>query len=159
MLKITLLVMGKLKEKYLKMAQDEYVKRLTGLCYFNIIELDPVKLPDKPSDATVNSALEQEAERILAKVPTGAKVIPMCIEGRQLSSEELADTFEKYEMESGHIVFIIGSSYGLCERVKQKGAFRLSMSKMTFPHQLARIMLEEQIYRAQKIRQGGTYHK
>lgn len=159
MLKITLLVIGKLKEKYLKMAQDEYVKRLAGLCCFNIIELDPVKLPDKPSDATVNSALQKEAERILAKVPAGAKVIPMCIEGRQLSSEELSDTFEKYEMESGHIVFIIGSSYGLSEEVKQKGAFRLSMSKMTFPHQLARIMLEEQIYRAQKIRQGGTYHK
>lgn len=159
MLKITLLVLGKLKEKYLRDAQAEYVKRLGGLCNFTVVELEPARLPDRASAAQISAALENEAARILAKIPAGAKLVPMCIEGKQLSSEELAQTLEKYEMESGQVVFIIGSSYGLAERVKSAGHVRLSMSKMTFPHQLARIMLEEQIYRALKIRSGSAYHK
>ena len=159
MLKITLLVLGKLKEKYLRDAQAEYAKRLGGLCSFSVVELDPVKLPDKPSDSQISAALETEGEKLLSKIPAGAAVIPMCIEGSQLSSEELADKLGKWEMESSHIVFIIGSSYGLSDKVKAAGSFKLSMSKMTFPHQLARIMLEEQIYRALKIRAGGAYHK
>lgn len=159
MLKVTLLVLGKLKESYLRDAQAEYVKRLGGLCNFSVVELEPARLNDKASAAEIHAALENEADRILSKIPAGAKVVPMCIEGKQLSSEELAERIGQYEMESGQVFFIIGSSYGLSDRVKQAGHLRLSMSKMTFPHQLARIMLEEQIYRALKIRSGGAYHK
>jgi 23S rRNA (pseudouridine1915-N3)-methyltransferase len=104
--------------------------------------------------------LETEAEKILAAIPNGAYVMPMCIEGKQMDSEELSHKLSDIGISGqSNVVFVIGGSYGLSDRVKQKADYKLSMSKMTFPHQLARIMLLEQIYRAFKISQGGTYHK
>ena len=160
MLKITLITVGKLKEQYLRDAVSEYEKRLTTLCNLKSVEIDAVKLPDNPNDSQISSALDSEAVKILSNIPNGAYVIPMCIEGKQLSSEELSQKFDNLGVSGqGSICFIIGGSYGLSERVKSKADFKLSMSKMTFPHQVARVMLLEQIYRAFKILQGGTYHK
>ena len=159
MLKITLITLGKLKEKYLAEAANEYIKRLGGLCGFSLIELEPVRLPEKPSNSQITAALEVEGKKIIAKIPSGAAIIPLCIEGRQMSSEELSKTLENLTAVYGRVVFIIGSSYGLCDEVKSLGKMGISMSAMTFPHQLARVMLLEQIYRALKISCGGTYHK
>ncbi len=160
MIKVTLLAMGKLKESYLRSAAAEYEKRLSGLCKFQCIELDPVRLPDHPSEAEIQTALETEGKRILAKIPAGAAVFPLCIEGKGCTSQELAAMVDRAALSGqGHLIFIIGSSYGLSDRVKQAGTRQLSMSRMTFPHQLARIMLLEQIYRAFKINEGSAYHK
>ena len=160
MIKITVIALASLKEKYLKDAAAEYIKRLGAYCDLKIIELDPVRLPEKPSDAEINSALEREAELILKKIPAGDYVVPLCIEGKQLSSEELSQKImEIADFGTGNIVFIIGISYGLADRIKALSRVRLSMSKMTFPHKLARVMLLEQIYRAFMISSGGEYHK
>ncbi len=159
MIKITVIALASLKEKYLKDAAAEYTKRLSPYCDLKIIELDPVRLPEKPSDAEINSALEREAELILKKIPAGDYVVPLCIEGKQLSSEEFSGVLEQ-EMNIGRgVTFIIGSSCGLADMVKCRADLRLSFSKMTFPHQLFRVMLLEQIYRAFKICSGGAYHK
>ena len=159
MIKITVIALASLKEKYLKDAAAEYTKRLSPYCDLKIIELDPVRLPEKPSDAEINSALEREAELILKKIPAGDYVVPLCIEGKQLSSEEFSGVLEQ-EMNIGRgVTFIIGSSCGLADMVKRRADLRLSFSKMTFPHQLFRDMLLEQIYRAFKICSGGAYHK
>ena len=159
MIKITVIALASLKEKYLKDAAAEYIKRLGAYCDLKIIELDPVRLPEKPSDAEINSALEREAELILKKIPAGDYVVPLCIEGKQLSSEEFSGVLEQ-EMNIGRgVTFIIGSSCGLADMVKCRADLRLSFSKMTFPHQLFRVMLLEQIYRAFKICSGGAYHK
>ncbi|MEE1160657.1 MAG: 23S rRNA (pseudouridine(1915)-N(3))-methyltransferase RlmH [Acutalibacteraceae bacterium] len=159
MIKITVIALASLKEKYLKDAAAEYIKRLGAYCDLKIIELDPVRLPEKPSDAEINSALEREAELILKKIPAGDYVVPLCIEGKQLSSEEFSGVLEQ-EMNIGRgVTFIIGSSCGLADMVKRRADLRLSFSKMTFPHQLFRVMLLEQIYRAFKICSGGAYHK
>ena len=160
MLKITLITVGRLKEQYLRDAVKEYEKRLSTLCSLKNVEIDAVKLPDNPNDSQISSALDSEAVKILSNIPNGAYVIPMCIEGKQLSSEELSQKIDTLGVSGqGSICFIIGGSYGLSERVKSKADFKLSMSKMTFPHKIARVMLLEQIYRAFKILQGGTYHK
>ena len=159
MIKITVIALASLKEKYLKDAAAEYIKRLGAYCDLKIIELDPVRLPEKPSDAEINSALEREAELILKKIPAGDYVVPLCIEGKQLSSEEFSGVLEQ-EMNIGRgVTFIIGSSCGPADMVKRRADLRLSFSKMTFPHQLFRVMLLEQIYRAFKICSGGAYHK
>lgn len=159
MMKITVIALASLKEKYLREAADEYTKRLGAYCKLKIIELQPVRLPEKPSDAEINAALCREAELIAKKIPSGDLVVTLCIEGKQLSSEEFADTLRK-EMNIGRgITFIIGSSCGLSEGIKQHADLRLSFSKMTFPHQLFRIMLLEQLYRAFKICSGEAYHK
>lgn len=159
MIKITVIALASLKEKYLKDAAAEYIKRLGAYCDLKIIELDPIRLPEKPSDAEINSALEREAELILKKIPAGDYVVPLCIEGKQLSSEEFSGVLEQ-EMNIGRgVTFIIGSSCGLADMVKRRADLRLSFSKMTFPHQLFRVMLLEQIYRAFKICSGGAYHK
>ena len=159
MIKITVIALASLKEKYLKDAAAEYIKRLGAYCDLKIIELDPVRLPEKPSDAEINSALEREAELILKKIPAGDYVVPLCIEGKQLSSEEFSGVLGE-EMNIGRgVTFIIGSSCGLADMVKRRADLRLSFSKMTFPHQLFRVMLLEQIYRAFKICSGGAYHK
>ena len=159
MIKITVIALASLKEKYLKDAAAEYIKRLGAYCDLKIIELDPVRLPEKPSDAEINSALEREAELILKKIPAGDYVVPLCIEGKQLSSEEFSGVLEQ-EMNIGRgVTFIIGSACGLADMVKRRADLRLSFSKMTFPHQLFRVMLLEQIYRAFKICSGGAYHK
>lgn len=160
MLKVTLITVGKLKEGYLRDAVKEYEKRLTTLCNLKCIEIDAAKLPDNPNSAQIAAALDGEAMKILAAVPNGAYAVPMCIEGRQLDSEELSRKLGDLGVSGqGSVCFIIGGSYGLSDRVKQKADFKLSMSKMTFPHRLARVMLLEQIYRALKISNGAKYHK
>ena len=160
MLNITIIAIGKLKEQYLRDASAEYQKRLSILCKLNIVELNPEKLSDNPSAKEIENALNNEAKKIIEKIPKGAKVYSMCIEGKQRTSEELSAEIDSLAVEGvSNIVFIIGGSFGLSDEVKKLSAFRLSMSKMTFPHQIARIMLLEQIYRAMQISIGTKYHK
>lgn len=160
MLTVNIICVGNLKEKYLKDAVDEYKKRLSAFCKFEIIEIAEQRLSDKPSESEINSALEKEAEKIMQKVPKSSAVIPMAIEGKQLSSEKLADTVSDFALKGfSSISFIIGSSFGLSQNIKSKANLLLSMSKMTFPHQLARVMLCEQIYRAFSIINHTKYHK
>lgn len=160
MLTVNIICVGNLKEKYLKDAVDEYKKRLSAFCKFDIIEIAEQRLSDKPSESEINSSLEKEAEKIMQKIPKGSAVIPMAIEGKQLSSEKLADTVSDFALKGfSSISFIIGSSFGLSQNVKLKANLLLSMSKMTFPHQLARVMLCEQIYRAFSIINHTKYHK
>lgn len=159
MIKITLIALGKLKEKYLVEAVKEYSKRLSSYCKLDIVEIEPVRLPDNPSGGEVSKALDREAELILKKIPKGDAVIPLCVEGKELSSPELAERIGGFcDMGKG-VTLIIGSSYGLADIVKAAGDLRLSVSKMTFPHQLFRVMLLEQLYRAFKINEGSAYHK
>ena len=160
MLNITIIAIGKLKEQYLRDASAEYQKRLSASCKLNIIELTPEKLSDNPSAKEIENALNNEAKKIIEKIPKGAKVYSMCIEGKQRTSEELSAEIDSLAVEGvSNIVFIIGGSFGLSDEVKKLSAYRLSMSKMTFPHQIARIMLLEQIYRAMQISMGTKYHK
>ncbi len=159
MIKVTLITLGKLKEKYLKDAVDEYKKRLTRYADFNLIELEPIRLSDKPSKAEIHTALEKEAEMILKKIPQGSETYTLCVEGKEISSEQLAEKVNSLQNQGKSITFIIGSSYGISEKVKNLSNLKLSFSKMTFPHQLFRVMLLEQIYRAFKINEGSTYHK
>ena len=158
-MKITVIALSSLKEKYLKDASAEYVKRLGAFCDLKIIELAPVRLPEKPSPAEISSALEREAELINKKIPTGDFIVPLCIEGKQLSSEDFSIMMSEQMNMGRGVTFIIGSSCGLAESIKRRADLKLSFSKMTFPHQLFRVMLLEQIYRAFKISSGGAYHK
>lgn len=159
MIRVTVIALGKLKEKYLADAVSEYKKRLSRYCNFEIIELEPVKIGEKPSENEIFSALEKETELIFKKIPNGSRVISLCVEGKPLSSPDFAKEIEKSSNMGKNLTFIIGSSYGLSERVKKATDLRLSISEMTFPHQLFRVMLLEQIYRAFKIIEGSAYHK
>lgn len=159
MIKVNVIALGRLKEKYLVSACDEYIKRLKGYCNLEITELEPVKLPEKPSHSEIEKALSREAEMISAKIPKSSRVVAMCIEGKQLSSEELAEKIESASAMGQGMTFIIGSSHGLSDEIKRRADVRLSVSKMTFPHQLFRVMLLEQIYRGFKINEGAMYHK
>ena len=159
MIKVTLIAMGKLKEAYLRDAVLEYTKRLSRYCDLDIIELEPVKLPESPSRAQVEAALSKEAEMIFRKIPKNCDIYPLCVEGKQLSSEGFAERLNSLSQQGRGIALIIGSSYGLSERVKAEATIRLSLSSMTFPHQLFRVMLLEQVYRGFKINEGSTYHK
>ncbi len=160
MIKITIIAVGKLKEKYFLAASDEYEKRLSRFCKLNIIEIEPEKLPERPSEAQIEAACCAEGKRILEKIPTDAFVSALCIEGRMDDSEALAKKIDRDAAGGiGHRIYIIGGSYGLSDEVKKRADERMSMSPMTFPHKLARIMLLEQIYRAFMILGGGTYHK
>lgn len=160
MQKITLISVGRLKEDFFKAAEKEYVKRLSGFCDLKIIEVNQQQLPPNPSEGQIEAALSTEAEDIIAKIPKGAEVVSLCIEGKLYSSEELSVIVENNaNIGSGNMAFIIGGSFGLSEIVKSKSKIRLSMSKMTFPHRLARVMLLEQIYRAFQIGAGTKYHK
>lgn len=155
---IKLVVIGKLKEKYLRDGCDEYIKRLSKFCNLKIVELDEHKLPDKPSQKDIDNALINESKNILKHCE--GYIISMCIEGNQVSSEDLAKKFETLTLNGyGTITFIIGSSFGLDSSIKSKSDFKLSMSKMTFTHQIARMLLLEQIYRAFQINTNGKYHK
>lgn len=155
---IKLVVIGKLKEKYLRDGCDEYIKRLSKFCNLKIVELDEYKLPDRPSQKDIDNALINESKNILKHCE--GYIISMCIEGNQVSSEDLAKKFETVTLNGyGTITFIIGSSFGLDSSVKNKSDFKLSMSKMTFTHQIARMLLLEQIYRAFQINTNGKYHK
>lgn len=159
MIKITLITLGKLKEKYLRDAVDEYAKRLSRYCKLDIVELTPVSLPDNPSQTEVDATLSKEAEMIEKRIPDGSIVTALCVEGKTFSSKDLADFVEKNTNSGKNMCFIIGSSYGLSSSIKQRANLKLSLSAMTFPHQLFRVMLLEQIYRAFKINEGSTYHK
>lgn len=159
MIRVTVIALGKLKEKYLREACSEYEKRLSRYCNLEILELEPARLSEKPSAAEVNSALEREAEAVVKKIPQNSEVIALCVEGKDITSERFAEGVEACRNSGRGITFIIGSSYGLAERVKALSKTRLSLSSMTFPHQLFRVMLLEQIYRAFKINEGSTYHK
>lgn len=155
---IVLIVIGRLKEEYLRSACAEYIKRLGRYCALELHELDECRLSDSPSEKEIAAALKKEAEQI--KKYARGMVIPMCIEGKQLTSPELSEKLTEAGV-SGQstVTFVIGSSFGLAPEIKSMGALKLSMSKMTFPHQLARVMLLEQIYRAFQIAEGGKYHK
>lgn len=160
MIKTTIVCLGKLKEKYLIEAQAEYEKRLKNVSHLNIIEIEPERLGEKPNEAEIKKALDSEAKKILSKIPGGAYKIALCIEGKQFDSVRFAQLLSRTATNGfGNVCFIIGSSYGLSDEIKSAADYQLSMSEMTFPHQLARIMLLEQIYRAYKINNGGTYHK
>lgn len=160
MINIHLIVLGKLKEKYMKDFADEYEKRLSSFCKMTVMELEPVRLSDNPSQQEIKNALQKESQMIKAKIPKNSYVFSMCIEGRQMSSEELSKKIEDITLTGkNNICFIIGSSFGLSNEIKQSADFKFSMSKMTFPHKLARIMLTEQIYRALSIANNGKYHK
>ena len=160
MLTVQIVCVGKLKEAYWRDAVAEYQKRLAAFCKFQIIETDEERLPERPSAAQIKATLEAEGARILAKIPSGSRIIPLCIEGKEKSSEQLAKVLEEFAVNGASTVsFVIGGSWGLSPAVKQAGALHLSMSPMTFPHQLARVMLCEQIYRAFQINNGGKYHK
>ncbi len=159
MIKVNIIALGRLKEKYLKDAVEEYSKRLSRYCSLKVIELEPERLPDNPSAAQISSALEKEAVLIRAAMGKRACNIALCIEGKQLSSEKLSAELIKRGEAAGVVNFIIGSSYGLDASLKSECDLRLSMSEMTFPHQLARVMLLEQVYRAFKINEGSAYHK
>lgn len=159
MLNIKFLTTGNLKEAYWRDALSEYSKRLGGLCRFSCLEFKEVRLPDNPSQAEIDAALESEGEKILAEFTPRAYKIALCVEGKQLSSEELASKLEQVSSVSSDIIFVIGSSYGLSPRVKQACDLRLSVSKLTFPHQLMRVLLAEAVYRALNIVKGTKYHK
>ncbi len=160
MIKINILCVGKLKEEYWRKAIAEYSKRMSRFADFSITEVDEERLPDNPSNAQINNTITKEGQRIISKIPSGALIAAMCIEGRLYSSEELAKVIsDNATYRNGNIVFIIGGSYGLSNDVKKLAEIKMSMSKMTFPHQLARVMLCEQLYRAFQINNRGKYHK
>ena len=159
MLNIRVVCVGKLKETYWRDACREYAKRLGAFCRFSIAEIGEARLPENPSQAQITAALKTEGERLLSAA-AGSAAVSLCVEGRMLSSPQLAKEIEMLAG-TGHsaLSFLIGSSFGLAEEVKQASMLRLSMSSMTFPHQLARVMLCEQLYRAFQISGNGKYHK
>ena len=157
---VTLIAMGKLKEKFYLSAAAEYEKRMKGYCQFKILELPEVRLPEDPSPAEITAGLEKEADLILTKIPKGAWFCVLTPEGKMLSSEALADKLKDVKLSGkSSACFLIGSSFGMAQRIKDKADFKLSMSPMTFPHHLARVMVLEQVYRAFKINEGSSYHK
>lgn len=157
---VTVIALGKLKEKYLREAIDEYAKRISAYAKCDIIELNPVRLSDNPSPAEIQNALAKEADEIKKKIPNNSYVFSLCIEGKAKSSEDFAKAIQDATLNGkSNIVFIIGSSFGLSPEIKSLSDFKLSFSPMTFPHQLMRVMLLEQIYRAFQINTNGKYHK
>lgn len=159
MIKISLLCVGKLKEPYLKEACAEYVKRLGAFCSLTVFETEEERLPEHPSPAQIQAAQAAEGRRLLAKAGRSYG-ISLCIEGKEMSSPDLSDFLENSASNGfGEFSFFIGGSHGLSEEVKEASRLRLSMSPMTFPHSLARVMVLEQIYRAMEIASGGKYHK
>ena len=160
MFEITLITMGKLKEKFYISAAGEYAKRLSGYCKFHLLELPESHLPVAPSPAEIQAGLEKEAELILARIPKGAWFCVFTPEGRTLSSEAFAQKLREVKLSGkSSACFLIGSSFGMAPRVKERADFKLSMGPMTFPHHLARIMVLEQLYRAEAIQAGSKYHK
>lgn len=160
MLGVKLICVGKMRERFYIDAFEEYRKRLGAYCRLELVELAEQRLPDKPSAAEIAAALEKEGTEILREIPSDAFACALCIEGKELSSEAFSALFTERE-NSGKpkICFVIGGSCGMSGTVKARADIKLSMSKMTFPHHLARVMLIEQIYRAFKIAEGSRYHK
>lgn len=159
-MKITLLTVGKIKEKYLSDAIAEYEKRLSRYCKLEIIQVQDEKTPDKTSEALRKTILEKEASRLLPHIKEDSYVIALAIDGKQLSSEELSEKIDSIGLNGkSHIIFIIGGSLGLSDVILSKADFKLSFSKMTFPHQLMRVILLEQVYRSYRIINNEPYHK
>ena len=159
MTNVRFITLGTLKEQYLRDAAAEYEKRLGAFCRFENIQLKEERLSDSPSQSEIKNALERESVKILEQIPPRAYCIAMCVEGKQLSSEELAQKLDLAVQDTSDICFIIGSSFGLSDTVKQRADMRLSVSKLTFPHQLMRVVLLEAVYRAFNIQKGTKYHK
>lgn len=160
MMNVTVICVGKMKEKFYIEAAAEYQKRLAPFCRLQILELPEEKLPQDPSQALIDAALRREADAIRSKLPPNARTAALCIEGQFFSSEELAKRLQTWEIgPTNKLVFLIGGSFGLDEALKQEAQVRISMSPMTFPHHLARVMLLEQLYRGFQINSGTRYHK
>ncbi len=160
MLNIRIVCVGKLREQFYIDAFGEYAKRLSAFCRLECIELNETKLGSSPSDKEIAAALDKEAADIERTLGRDAYVIAMCVEGGQMKSEAFARKLSSLAVSGrGRICFVIGGSFGLAPRIKQRADMRLGMSQMTFPHHLARVMLAEQIYRAFKINEGSKYHK
>lgn len=160
MVSVTLIAVGKIKEKYLREALNEYAKRLSAYCKFEVVEVKDEKTPDSPSTREKQLVLEREGERISAKIPQGAAVVSLCVEGKQMTSKRFAELISGYSIRGiSKIAFIIGGSFGLDEKIKALSDVRLSFSEMTFPHMLMRVILAEQLYRGFTITEGKTYHK
>ena len=159
-MKISILTVGKIKEKYLRDAIAEYSKRLSRYCKLDLIEVPDEKTPDGASEGLELQIKEKEGERILQKIPDGAFVVALAIDGKMLDSEELAGQMERWNVGGiSHVVFLIGGSLGLAPTVLKRADYKLSFSKMTFPHQLMRVILLEQVYRSFRIRNHEPYHK
>ena len=159
MLNVKIYVTGTLKEQYYKDAIAEYKKRLNAYCKLEIIEYKEFKLPDEPSQKQIEQALVVEGQKILADISPRAYNIAMCVEGKQLSSEEFAEKLDSIASTHGEVAIIIGSSFGLSDEVKCACDFRMSVSKMTLTHQMLRVWLVEILYRCLSITHGGKYHK
>ena len=159
MIGVKFITLGTLKESYLREAAAEYEKRLGAFCRFEMVQLKEEKLSENPGASEIKNALEKEAMAIEKQIPPRAYRIAMCVEGKQMSSEELSEHLERVAEQHGDVCFIIGSSYGLADSVKQSCHLRLSVSKLTFPHQLMRVLLLEAVYRAFKIAKGTKYHQ
>ena len=159
MLHIKLIVLGNLKESYWRDAVAEYQKRLSAFARTEIVELKEHRLPEAPSAGEIAAALEKEADTVLAAIPPRAFTVALCVEGKQLSSEQLAEYIDSAAAVSGCLCFVIGGSYGMSDAVKSIAALRLSFSKLTFPHQLMRVILLEAVYRGFNIIKGTKYHK
>ncbi len=159
MLQVTVAVVGSLKEQYLRDAAAEYEKRLNGFCKLTVVQIRESRLPDDPGEREIQAALEAEGKQILESLPPRSYRVALCVEGKQLSSPALAEKIGEIGQTHGSVSFVIGSSYGLSGEVKQKCDFRLSVSELTFPHQLMRVILLETLYRSLSILQGGKYHK
>lgn len=159
MLNVNIICVGNLKEKFFTDALSEYKKRLSRYCKFEVVELPEEKIADNVTQSQIDKTLKKEGEKILAKIGKSDFVVAMCIEGKQLSSEELSKKIEDISLTNSTVNFVIGGSWGLSDDVKKRADMRLSVSKMTFPHQLFRVMLAEQIYRAFSITANAKYHK
>ena len=159
-MRINIVCVGKIKEKYLKLGIDEFKKRLSKYCKLEIIELEDEKAPENLSDKEILIIKEKEGKKILSKIKDNSYVIALAIDGKNLSSEELAQTINKLGVRGvSNITFVIGGSLGLSDEVLSRADYKLSFSKMTFPHQLMRLILLEQVYRAYRINNGEPYHK
>lgn len=160
MLAVKFICVGRMREKFYIEAFSEYTKRLQSLCKFELVEPAEQRLSENPSDKEVKAALDKEAQDIIKAIPNDAYVVAMCVEGKQMPSEGMGELIAQRE-NSGkpRLCFVIGGSFGLADSVKARADLKLSMSKMTFPHHLARVMLIEQLYRGFKINEGSRYHK
>ncbi|MDE6660122.1 MAG: 23S rRNA (pseudouridine(1915)-N(3))-methyltransferase RlmH [Eubacterium sp.] len=159
MITVSIICVGKLKESYLRDGCAEYIKRLSAFAKVNVVEIAEERCSDNPSDSEIKNVIEKEGSRIISKIPKGSCVIPLCIEGKEYSSPDFSAEIEKLSLNYSSLCFVIGGSFGLSDDVKTLGKMKLSFGKMTLPHQLARMVLLEQIYRAFSISNNSKYHK
>ena len=159
MLSLKIICVGTLKESYFRDAVAEYSKRLSAFCKLSVVQLKEARVPDSPSEKEIAMALDDEAKSILAEMSPRAYKIAMCVEGKQLSSEKLAEKLASVQADHSEVCFVIGSSHGLSDKVKTACDMRLSFSELTFPHQLLRVILLEAVYRSFNINAGTKYHK